>query len=229
VTARLLLAAVVSGLACAAALAPAGGATQECRGIVECIRVAGPWVVVPPHGHAQYLLSCPRGQSIVGGLDALATSRSVRLSFDGRLGSPVAPGVTTTTTALFRGVSTSHRREAFQPRLGCVPTAGGGGRSTVSARTTPPGPSLELRAKIVIIGPGSVRFARIACRPGEKLVGSWDAIAFRTKQPPALANAGLVHVSRVVAGKNVVVTASSTDLLSIDAHAVVQVGAECAP
>ena len=82
------LAAFVAALAVAAALAPVGSATNECRGIPSCIRVPGPWVVVPAHGSTDYLLSCPGGRSVVGGLDAQATSRDVRVSFDGRLGAP---------------------------------------------------------------------------------------------------------------------------------------------
>ena len=221
--------AFVAALAVAAAQAPASGATNECRGIMACIRVPGPWVVVPPRGTAEYLLTCPGGRSVVGGLDAQATSRAVRVSFDGRLGAPVQPGVTTTRYALFRAVSTVSRTQAFQPLLGCVPTQGGGGRSTVSARVTPTGPSLELRSRIVVIGPGEARFAKVACNPGEKLVGSWHAVAFRTKQPPDLANAARVRVAHVVVGKKVVVTAAASDGLSIDVHAIVQVGAECAP
>jgi hypothetical protein len=221
--------AFVAALAVAAAQAPVGGATNECRGIMACIRVPGPWVVVPPRGTAEYLLTCPGGRSVVGGLDAQATSRAVRVSFDGRLGAPVQPGVTTTRYALFRAVSTVNRAQAFQPLLGCVPTQGGGGRSTVSARVTPAGPSLELRSRIVVIGPGEARFAKISCLPDEKLVGSWHAIAFRTKQPPDLANAARVRVAHVVVGKKVVVTAAASDGLSIDVHAIVQVGAECAP
>jgi hypothetical protein len=221
--------AFVAALAVAAAQAPIGGATNECRGIQACIRVPGPWVVVPPHGTAEYLLSCPGGRSVVGGLDAQATSRAVRVSFDGRLGAPVQPGVTTTRYALFRAISTVGRVQAFQPLLGCVPVQGGGGRSTVSARVTPAGPSLELRSRIVIVGPGEARFASVACQPGEQLVGSWHATAFRTAQPPDLANAGRVRAADVVIGKKVVVTAAASDGLSIDVHAIVQVGAECAP
>ena len=226
---KALAIAFVAALAVAAAQAPVGGATNECRGIIACIRVPGPWVVVPPRGTAEYLLTCPQGRSVVGGLDAQATSRAVRVSFDGRLGAPVQPGVTTTRYALFRAVSTVGRAQAFQPLLGCVPTQGGGGRSTVSARVTPAGPALELRSRIVIIGPGEARFAKVACRPDEKLVGAWHAIAFRTKQPPDLANAGRIRVAHVVVGKKVVVTAAASDGLSIDVHAIVQVGAECAP
>jgi hypothetical protein len=38
-----------------------------------------------------------------------------------------------------------------------------------------------------------------------------------------------VRARTVVVGKKVVVTASASDGLSIDAHAIVQAGAECAP
>ena len=226
---RAALLAVVAALAAAAAFAPAGSATNECHGIPSCIRVPGPWVIVPAHGTAEYLLTCPGGRSVVGGLDAQATSRDVRVSFDGRLGAPVQPGQTTTRYAFFRAVSVSGKTQAFQPLLGCIPTQGGGGRSTVSARVVPVGQSLEYRSRIVVVGPGDVKFGRVACQKTEKLVGAWHAVAFRTKQPPNLANVALVSAHRAIVGKKVVVTASSTDALSPDAHAIVQVGAECAP
>jgi len=226
---RVALAAVVIALACAAAFAPASGASNECRGIQACIRVAGPWVVVPARGKAAYLLTCPGGRSVVGGLDALVTSRDVRLGFDGRLSAPVQPGSTTTRYALFRAVSLSNKVQAFQPLLGCVPLQGGGGRSTVSAYVTPPGPSLEYRSRISVLAPGSVGFAKVSCTATERIVGSWQALAFRTKEPPNLDNASRVNASTVVIGKKVVVTASASDGLSIDAHAIVQAGAECAP
>jgi hypothetical protein len=226
---KLLLIALLAALAVAAATAPVGGATDECHGIQQCIHVPGPWVVVPAHGTAEYLLACPQGRSVVGGLDAQVTSRKVHVSFDARIGAPVQPGVTTTRYAFFRAVSSSSRAESFQPFLGCIPTQGGGGRSTVSARVSPPGPALEYRSRIVVIGPSQVRVARIACLANESLVGSWQAIAFRTKKPPALAHVDLVHARRVVTGKRVTVTASSTDALSVDAHAIVQAGAECGP
>lgn len=220
---------LVAALAVAAAFAPASGATNECRGITACIRVPGPWVLVPAHSSVQYLLSCPGGRSVVGGLDAQASSRSVRVSFEGRLGAPVQPGVTTTRYALFRAVSFSNRVQAFQPLLGCVPLQGGGGRSTVSAFVSPPGPSLEYRSRIAVLAPGSVGFAKVACVGKERLVGSWHALAFRTKKAPNLDNASRVESHVVVLGKKVVVTASASDGLSIDAHAIVQSGAECAP
>ena len=226
---RLLVVTVVVSLVVAAAFASAGGATNECRGIQACIRVPGPWVVVPARGTVQYLLTCPGGKSVVAGLDAQSTSREVRVDFVGRLGAPVSPGATTTRYALFRAVSTSTRTQLFQPLLGCVPQQGGGGRSTVSARVTTPGAALEFRSRIVVIGPGTVRFGRVSCLSSERLVGAWDVVAFRTKQPPSLSSAGSVRAKHVVVGKKVVVTGSAGDALSIDAHAIVQVGAECAP
>jgi hypothetical protein len=211
-----------------ASTATADAATNECRGIQSCIRVPGPWVLVPAHGSSQFLLSCPRGRSVVAGLDAQATSRAVHVWFDARIGAPVSPGVSTTTYALFRAVSTSNRAEVFQPRLGCVPAQGGGGRSTVSARVvTPVGPAVELRSRIVIIGPGQLKFAKVACKPNEKRVGSWHSTAFRVKQPPTIGAGALVQVTETHAGRQVVVTASATDGLSIDVHAIVQVGAVC--
>jgi hypothetical protein len=227
---RKALTVLVSAIAAVAASAsPAQAATNECRGLQTCIRVPGPWVLVPAHGRAEYLLACPRGRSVVGGLDAQASSRAVRVSFDGRIGAPVSPGVTTTRYALFRAVSTSGRAQTFQPRLGCVPLAGGGGRSTVSARITPAGPSLEFRSRIAVIGPGEVRFTKVACLRSEQLVGGWHAVAFRLKKPPTLGAGTLVHVTHASVGRQVVATATATDGLSVSVNAIVQVGAECAP
>ena len=56
---RAALLAFVAALAVAAAFAPVGSATNECHGIPSCIRVPGPWVIVPAHGTADYLLDVP--------------------------------------------------------------------------------------------------------------------------------------------------------------------------
>jgi hypothetical protein len=153
----------------------------------------------------------------------------VRVDFTGRLGSPVQPGQTTTRYALFRAVSTSKKTQLFQPLLGCVPARGGGGRSTVSALVSAPGASLEFRSAIVVIGPGTTKFGHVSCQPAEKLAGAWQSTAFRTANPPRVSNAVYVRATHNVVGKKVVVTASAADVLSIDVHAIVQVGAECAP
>ena len=224
---RVALAAFLA-LAVSATFAGRGGAANECRGITACIPVEGPWVAVRHGAEGDFLASCGR-HGIVGGIDADATSPAVRISFDGRLGSPVSPGVTTTQTAFFRGRLVGPRRlAAFKPWLGCIPASAGGGRSTVSARAAP-GAALDRRARILVVLPGEVRTAAIGCPVGEQLVGGWDALAFRTKAPPDLRNVALVDANRVVTRRKVYVTVSATDALSIDAHAVVQVGAECAP
>lgn len=227
-SARAIVVSVLAALCVAAAGAPAGGAADECHGIQRCIPVSGPWVVVRHGQPSTYLLACPQGRGVVGGVDAVATNGAVRVAFEGRIGAPVAPGVTTTRSAYFKSLLVKGRVEAFQPWLGCIPTGGGGGRSTVSARVKP-GPALDRRARIVVIGPGTVKFGAVSCPVGERLAGSWDALAFRTAAAPNLRAAALVHVTRTISGKKVVVTASATDALSIDVHAVVQVGAECAP
>jgi hypothetical protein len=232
---RVFLTALVVSACIAAAWPAVGGATNECKGIRDCIRVPGPWVVVTPGRRADYLLSCPNGQGIVAGLDSQATSSNVRVTFDGQLGAPVSPGVTTTRSALFHARTLSSHREVFQPLLGCVRGGGGGGRSTVSARVpaakpTPAGAPLDRRAQTVVLRPGLVRSASVRCPAGERLVGSWSALAFRTTKLPDLAQANDVELQRVVVVKGkATVTALATDALSPDAHAVVQVGVECAP
>jgi hypothetical protein len=97
----------------------------------------------------------------------------------------------------------------------------------VSARVSP-GPSIDRVARIVVVSPGEVKRASIACPVGEKLVGGWHAVAFRSKKAPALRDAARVQARHALAGRRVVATVAATDALSVDAHAVVQVGAECA-
>ena len=102
---RVLCVAVVAGAALAVA-APAGGA-NECDGLMVCIPVAGPWVVVPaatgvPRERVEYQLTCPRGY-IVGGTDARLSNRAIDVGFIGTTGSPVNPGITTSRSAVFLG------------------------------------------------------------------------------------------------------------------------------
>ena len=104
-----------------------------------------------------------------------------------------------------------------------------GGRSTVSARVVAPGAPVDRRARVVVVEPGTVKVASVGCASGEQLVGGWDAVAFRTKKAPDLRDAARVSTTRVVANGKVFVTVAATDALPVDARAVVQVGAECAP
>ena len=224
---RALLASLVASL-CAAVLAVPGGAANECKGIPVCISVPGPWVYVPAHREATYLLECPRRRGVVGGLDALATSRDVRVSFDGRLGSPVAPGMTTSRDAYFRAVTVSGERGAFQPYLGCIPAGGGGGRSTTSARVTPPGVPLDRIAKNVKLGSPSVVTVAVSCPRGERLIGSWHALAFRSRTVPDLVIGGYVRIDRQITRGRVVANVVSSEGVPTAAHAEIQVGAVCA-
>ena len=79
----MLVAALVAALAAATTFAPAGGATNECRGIMACIRVAGRGCSSRRTAGRTLPARLPGGRSIVGGLDAQATSRAVRVAFDG--------------------------------------------------------------------------------------------------------------------------------------------------
>ena len=103
------------------------GAANECDGLMVCVPVAGPWVVVPAstgenRTRVEYQLTCPRGH-VVGGLDARLSVRGIDVSFLGRLGSPVNPGITTSRSAVFLG----HVRRAIRSRtdlrpfIGCMP------------------------------------------------------------------------------------------------------------
>lgn len=224
---RRFLTVTAAALAVVAAGASRAGAQSECRGIQQCIPVGGPWVYVHGSTETEFLLSCGK-RGVVGGVDALATSTAVRVAFEGRIGAPVSPGVTTTASVLFRGRLAGARSGAFEPWIGCIPASGGGGRSTVSARIAP-GPSIDRVARIVVVSPGEVKTASIGCPAGEQLVGGWHAIAFRSKKPPSFGDASRVHAEHALAGRKVVATVASTDALSVDAHAVVQIGAECAP
>ncbi len=228
---RTLLVALVAAASVAAAWPAAGGAANECRGLQTCIPVTGPWVFAQRSAPSEYLITCPNG-AVVGGLDALATTPNVRVDFVGQVGAPVSPGVTTTRNALIRGtlVGKKPAHAVFQPYLGCIPTAGGGGgRQTTSARAVVrPGAPIERFAKNVTVHPGGVSFGAVQCPAGAQLVRSWSVLFFKTTKPPDLDQASLVHATKIVSGKRAGVTVEATDGLSLDVHAAVQVGVECA-
>ena len=140
---RLLLLLALCGAATLAVGGAPARATNECRGLMICVRVAGPWVIVPrggaaPRPRVEFQLSCPRGY-VVGGTDAELSNRGIDIAFLGKLGSPVGPGVTTSRAAVFLATYAGGGRgvASFRPHLGCVPTSGGGSgpvpyRATVS-------------------------------------------------------------------------------------------------
>ena len=197
------------------------------------MRVAGPWVVVPaaltsPRTRVDFQLSCPRGY-VIGGLDAELSDRAIDIDFLGKLGSPVNPGVTTATAALFRATYTGNapKGPSFRPHLGCLPTSGGGSGPVPFRRPVAfaPGEPTVRRVRTVPIRPGTVR-AVTACAASERLISAWHALAFYTKSAPAEAQIQGVRATRSAQGRRVEVRVRSTAAVQ-GIRAVVQVGAVC--
>ena len=223
--------AVLATLAAALAVAAPAGATNECDGLMVCVPVAGPWVVVAtardvPRRQVQYQLTCPRGH-VVGGLDAELSRRAIDVGFFGALGSPVNPGITTSRSVVFVGsfVGASADSATFRPHIGCVPASGGGGRVPTSVTAFPPGQPTVRRVRTVRVRPGSVTVAQ-GCRADERLVGASHAFGFFTRRAPA---AGLVAsvtgVRTIREGRVRVVARGDAELGGV--RAVVQVQAVC--
>ena len=213
---RLLLLAVVA----AAVAAPAAHATNECRGLQVCVPVAGPWVLAGTASQVQYQLSCPRN-FIVAGLDAELSARGIDVGFVGALGSPVNPGITTTRDAIFLGRLVRGRTPAasFRPHIGCVPARGGGGRAPTVHRAYAPGKPVDRR--VLQVPAGHDRTVTARCPKTERLAGSSHAIGFFGAQPPTLAAARAVHVTRRTHGGVV------TLVIRSKAPAVVQLSLLC--
>ena len=224
---RLLLLAVVA----AAALAAAGtaGATRECNGLQVCVPVAGPWVLAPGRAETQWQLACPK-KFIVGGLDAELTNRALDLAFRATLGSPVNPGVSTSTAAVFLGRLVAGRDPAasFRPHIGCIPSSGGGPRIPSAHHPVyPPARPTVLRASALAVRPGTTRRVTRTCRAGERLIRSTHAIGFYTKQPPSRTLARAVRVERqTVHGRSTVTIHGGAVVRSV--RAVVQLDLLCA-
>ena len=210
-------------------------ATNECRGLMVCVPVAGPWVVVPAASRrVEFQLSCPRGY-IVGGLDAELTHRAIDISFPGRLGSPVNPGVTTANAAVFAGHYTGVQRQvtSFRPHIGCIPAAGGGGGAPPfaialrSAAAFPPGRPTTRRVRTVRALADRTTRAAQGCARNERLVGATHAVGFNTRRAPSAAVASAVSVRRTVRSGRVNVTVRGTGAIR-GLNVIVQVQAICA-
>lgn len=226
---RALFAVVVAGAALAVA-APAGGA-NECDGLMVCIPVAGPWVVVPAGTGAQrerveFQLTCPPGH-VVGGLDARLSERAIDVGFIGMTGSPVNPGITTSRSAVFLGtyVGRSASAPSFKPFIGCMPQAGGGSRVPTAVSQFRPGRPVTRRVKTVRVRPGIATVSQ-SCTSGERLVGGSHAFGFFTRTPPSASLVGGVSGSQRSSGERVVVRVSGDAELA-GVRAVVQVHALC--
>jgi hypothetical protein len=229
---RFVVAVAILGAAAGIGASPAA-ATNECRGLPVCVRVAGPWVVVPaalskPRPYVDFQLSCPRGY-VIGGLDAELSDRAIQIDFLGKLGSPVSPGMTTANAALFRATYTGSapKGPSFRPHLGCLPAAGGGSGPVPYRKPVafPPGEPTSRRVHTVRLRPGSVR-AVTACAATERLISAWHALAFYTQSAPAEALIRSASAIRSVHGRSVTVRVRSTTVVQ-SVRAVVQVGAVC--
>lgn len=199
------LAAVAAGL-----VAERAAATGECRGLRVCVSIAGPWVVVPtggaPRPEVEFQLDCPH-RFVIGGLDAELSDRGIDIRFDGKLGSPVNPGVTTSSSAVFRAVFTGAptRTPSFRPRLGCIPSAGGGGGIPTSLQVFPPGKPSARHVRTVDVHRGVQRVTQ-RCAAGEQLVSGAVAVGFYTLLPPPGALAHAVRATLALAPRAAVAT-----------------------
>jgi hypothetical protein len=217
---------------CAALTAGTGPAqaADECDGLMVCIPVAGPWVVVPvgtsvPRPRVEYQLTCPRG-FIVGGVDARLSDRGIDVTFIGTLGSPVNPGITTSRSVVFVAsyVGATARAPSFRPFIGCMP-ASGGGRIPTAVGVVKPGDPTIRRVRTVRVRPGT-RTVASACRAREVLVGASHAFGFRTPQPPSASVISTVSGTRAVSGSRVHVAVRGDAELG-NVRALVQVHAVC--
>jgi len=231
---RSLLIALGVTLAVAAAAAPvAGAATHECDGLQICVPIAGPWVVVPPASAksraVEFQLDCPRGY-IVGGLDAELSVQQIDITFAGSVGSPVNPGISTGRSALFTGTyvgQDARARPTFRPRIGCIPTSGGGGRTPTSAtRTTafrPGHPTIRrVRNVLLQLGTGTVTQR---CAAGERLIRAAAATGFLTRDAPTPTQVDSVRARLSVAGNSATAVVQAGQA---GARAVLQIGVVCA-
>ena len=233
---RRLAAALALGIAVLAAggVERAAGATSECRGLMICVPIAGPWVVAStaqtvPRQRAEYQLTCPKGY-IVGGLDAELSDRMIDVGFLATLGSPVNPGISTARSVVVLGTYVGRGTPAasFRPHIGCIPASGGGGvriRTSATAIFHPGEPTVR-RVRTVDVSPGRTQLTQ-ACGRGERLVSASQAVGFFTPAPPSPAQAAAVRTSLSVGGGSVVVSVRAGAALG-EARTVVQVGAVCA-
>jgi hypothetical protein len=214
-----------------AAVSSAGGA-DECDGLMVCVPVAGPWVVVPTSDgaagrRAEWQLTCPRGY-VVAGLDARLSERAIEVSFVGALGSPVTPGITTSRAVVFTAthVGSPGRAATFKPFIGCMPASGSGSRVPTSVTAFRPGKPTARRVTTARVRPGTSTVS-LACRARERLVRASHAFAFGTSGPPSASLVRSVSGAQSVRGNRVVVRVRGDAELA-GARALVQVHAVCA-
>jgi hypothetical protein len=211
-----------AALTAAGAAAAGAGATNECRGLQVCVPVIGPWVVASAAGaQVSFQLACP-ARFVVAGLDAELSRRGIDVAFRGALGSPVNPGITTSTSAVFLARLLSRTGPAtFRPHIGCVPAAGGGQRFPTAYR---PGPPLAPTAVQFDVVPGVRRYAA-RCPAGRRLAGATHAVGFYTAGPPPAADVGRVAVLQTIRGGEVLVTVRAVPPAGV--RVIVQLDLDC--
>ncbi len=210
---RLALLAVVATAVAAGLGAGTGRAADECRGLQVCLPVTGPWVAIPAPARGEtatavWELRCPLKGYIVAGVDARVNDRSIDVSFRGENGAPVSPGVTTERAVLFTAVytGTARQRTAFQPFVGCVPSAGGGGRSltaTTRRAAFPPVRPIDRRVARKRLVSGGTVTAVERCPAGARLLGADHSYAFYVEAQPGGSLLDAVDVRRTVSGTTV--------------------------
>lgn len=223
---RLLVVAAVSAAAFAVAPAPAF-ATDECRGLQQCVPVHGPWVMIPtgnsvPRPRVEWQLMCPRGY-VAAGLDAELSHRAIDVGFLGIIGAPVTPGVATARAVVFYAsyVGGTARAPTFRPHVGCMP-GGGGGRIPTAFK---PGRPTIRRVAQNEIPPGRSAAVK-SCLPRETLVGASHAFGFFMRNTPSSSLVESVTGAQRVGGRQVsVVVTADVEVASV--QAVVQVHAIC--
>ncbi|HKG09419.1 MAG TPA: hypothetical protein VKB07_02525 [Gaiellaceae bacterium] len=223
---RLLVVAALSATAFAVAPAPAF-ATDECRGLQQCVPVHGPWVVIPtgnsvPRPRVEWQLMCPRGY-VAAGLDAELSHRAIDVGFLGIIGAPVTPGVATARAVVFYAsyVGGTARAPTFRPHVGCMP-GGGGGRIPTAFK---PGRPTVRRVAQNEIPPGRSAAVK-SCLARESLVGASHAFGFFMRNTPSSSLVDSVTGAQRIRGRRVsVVVTADVEVASV--QAVVQVHAVC--
>jgi hypothetical protein len=222
---RLLVLAAV-GAAFAVAPTPAF-ATDECRGLQQCVSVHGPWVVVPtsgsfPRPRVEWQLTCPRGH-VAAGLDAELSNRAIDVGFLGLIGAPVTPGVATARSVVFWAsyVGATARAPTFRPHVGCIP-GGGGGRIPTAFK---PGRPTIRRVAQTEVSPGQT-VATKTCLARETLVGGSHAFGFFMRRTPDASLVESISGRQRVSGRRVNVSVTA-DVEVASVQAVVQVHAIC--
>lgn len=207
-----------------AAFASPAGATNECKGLQVCVPVVGPWVAAGSGEQVSFQLACPK-RFVVAGLDAELSRRGVDVTFRGSLGSPVNPGITTSTSAQFLARElTSGVPATFRPHIGCIPASGGGQRYPTAYAAVRPRPALVPTAVQVSVTPGIHRFIE-RCKKGAHLTGATHAVGFYTTVPPSPATVRSVTVEQAIVSGAVRLVVHAGALPGV--RAIVQVDLDC--